>query len=115
MRLNRKIIKAIDQGYEQQNTERFVHEDLMKLNEVLYSEELTIADFAALAHIYDVPYKFKIFVHGKTNIITDENILHYELDKIYYELTSRRLNSFRLTLTEVTEKFNAIHVLIVLL
>lgn len=115
MRLNKKIIKAIEAGYDKQNIERMDFESLKRLDHVLYNEELTIADFAALAHIYDVEYKFKIYVPGKTVVITQEEILHYELDKLYYDMTCKRLNSFKLTLAELTAKFNELCILIVVL
>lgn len=115
MKLNKKILKAIENGYEQQNVERFDFETLKRLEDSLYNEELVIADFATLANIYDIKYKFKIYVPGKTVVIDQDAILHYELDKLYYELTCRRLNSFKLTLKELTAKFNEMLVMVVVI
>ena len=49
MKLNKKILKAIENGYEQQNVERFDFETLKRLEDSLYNEELVIADFANIS------------------------------------------------------------------
>lgn len=114
MKLNKKILQAKSNKQAMENIERFdsCMLELLTNDSFLENEELTIMDFTTLADIYKVPYKFKLYTSVRTYEFDENCILYKELDDLYYNLTCRRLNSYKLTLSELTAKFNEIHILI---
>ena len=81
---------------------------MLFVKETVKSEELSLLEFTTLADIYDVPYTFIINTEAYIYVFNDKDILWNEIDKLYYKLTCRRINSGGMTLSELQECFKRI-------
>lgn len=86
-----------------------------KLLNQLYSkskyDRLTISDFMALAHFYNVNIECYVGTPVYSYKITKD--ICYELNRLYKEMTCRNLYSGKLTIRELNSKFNEINSIIV--
>jgi hypothetical protein len=110
MILNNKILKAIE-SVELTENERMKSTELNMLYDSVESEPLTLLSFTILADMFNVDYKFtfksQIYTIEYTN--NDIDLVWSELDKLYYQLTCKRIHSASMSFMDIKEVFNKIY------